>query len=94
MLFEPLHVEGFQSRPQVNLLYTLDITGWIKTLFATMAITKSSQRFLNIAKPSKIYGKLKDNVRQYLLNTSLHGLRYIGELKISFLERYEFVRSL
>lgn len=74
---------------KANLFHNLDITGWIKTYIATMAISKDPRRFRKLAKPSKIYGKLKENVNQYLLNTSLHGLRYIGEVKISFLERFE-----
>lgn len=29
----------------------------------------------------------KDTFRQYLLNSTLHGLRYVGEAKITFFER-------
>lgn len=30
-----------------------------------------------------------ENFRQYLLNSTLHGLRYVGETQISVFERYE-----
>lgn len=29
-----------------------------------------------------------ENVREYLLNSTLHGLRYIGDTQISVFERY------
>lgn len=28
------------------------------------------------------------NLEQYLLNSTLHGLRYVGDKKISYFERY------
>lgn len=30
-----------------------------------------------------------ENVEQYLLNSTLHGLRYVGDRKISYFERYK-----
>lgn len=30
---------------------------------------------------------ISENIRQYLLNSTLHGLRYVGETKISLFER-------
>lgn len=35
-----------------------------------------------------------ENFRQYLLNSTLHGLRYVGETQISVFERYECILSL
>lgn len=32
-----------------------------------------------------------ENVEQYLVNSTLHGLRYVGDRKISYFERYESV---
>lgn len=36
----------------------------------------------------EIQENLKETVQQYVLNTSLHGLRYIGDKKLSIFERY------
>lgn len=34
------------------------------------------------------YDSYRENLRQYLMNTTLHGLKYVGDKKISRLEQW------
>lgn len=45
------------------------------------------------AKYRKALTKIGRNVREYLLNTSMHGLKYIGDVALSFTERIFFLIS-
>lgn len=65
--------------------YQLMVNQHIRMLdFTSIKSRKPLQRFPKgkILKP-----KLGKNLTEYLLNTSLHGLRYIGDVSLSFFER-------
>ncbi|XP_031626136.1 pickpocket protein 28-like [Contarinia nasturtii] len=54
---------------------------------------KSELNFHGVQSPPKksIFKTLQENFIQYLLNSTLHGLKYVGDRKISHFERFFFV---
>lgn len=56
--------------------------------------TKMSENDDYNEKNGKLTNTCNENVEQYLLDSTLHGLRYVGNRKISYFERYNIHRFL
>lgn len=50
-------------------------------------LIKSRKPLHNFPKDKILQPKLGKNLTEYLLNTTLHGLKYIGDVSLSFFER-------
>lgn len=50
--------------------------------------TATSKVFSENANDGSKRSSCSENLHQYLLNSSLHGLRYVGEISITYFERF------
>lgn len=66
---------------------TLRIEGQPNKHFNKRGNNETQLKRLSYDERRSRYDSCRENLRQYLMNTTLHGLKYVGDKKISRLEQ-------